>query len=266
MTLALGIGANAAIFGLIEALVLRPLPVRDPQELVQLLRVRNGDTSQNFTYPQVQELADHRELFASLCGFSSDTLHVGPPDSLEATSAAWVSGGFYSTLGLAPFAGRLLEPGDDRPGAVPVAVITYRYWTRRLAQRADVIGQALLVEAVPVTVVGISPPGFSGTTVGEAAEITLPLGVLPQVQPERAEMIGPGGRWLQILARPASRLSTEQLRARVPAIWTISSRPRSRRGQHARPASGRSPRRSTSDRAQRARVRSARITAGRCIC
>jgi putative ABC transport system permease protein len=220
LTLALGIGANAAIFGVIEALVLRPLPVHDPEQLVQLLRVRNGQTSENFTYPQVQELADHRELFGSLCGFSSDTLHVGPRAALEATRAAWVSGGFYSTLGLAPLAGRLLEPGDDRLGAVPAAVISDSYWRRRLGQRADVIGQVLLVEGIPVIVVGISPPGFSGTTVGDAADLTLPLGVLPQVQPERAEMIGPGGRWLQILTRPASGLSSDQLRARLPAIWT----------------------------------------------
>src|SRR4051812_10094005 len=220
VTLALGIGANATIFGLIEAVVLRPLPVRDPDELVQLLRVRNGETSDHFTYPRVQELAEHRELFTGLCGFSSDTLHIGPPSDLEPTRGAWVSGECYTMLGVAPFAGRLLEPADDRVGAVPVAVITYRYWTGRLAQRAEVVGQPLLIEGVPVTVVGISPPGFSGTMVGEPADITLPLGVLPQLQPERAEMIGPGGRWLQILTRPVSGLSMEQLRARLPAIWT----------------------------------------------
>jgi len=88
VTLALGIGANATIFGLIEAVVLRPLPVRDPDELVQLLRVRNGETSDHFTYPRVQELAEHRELFTGLCGFSSDTLHIGPPSDLEPTRGA----------------------------------------------------------------------------------------------------------------------------------------------------------------------------------
>jgi len=220
VTLSLGIGANAAIFGLIDALVLRPLPVRDPRELVQLVRVRNGDVSEYFTYPQLQELAGHREVFASLCGFSSATVLVGETGSLEPTRAAWVSGGFYTTLGLAPSAGRLLDAGDDRIGAVPAAVISYSYWRRRLGQRADVVGQALRVDGVAVTVVGISPLGFSGTMVGEPADITLPLGILPQVQPQRAEMIGPGGRWLQILARPASGLSMQQLRARVPAVWT----------------------------------------------
>jgi putative ABC transport system permease protein len=220
LTLALGVGANTTIFGLIDALLLRPLPVRDPQELVLLLRVRNGEASQSFNYPTVQRLAEHRELFAGLCGFSSDTLHVGPPDAVEATGAAWVTGGFYTTLGLAPVAGRLLEPDDDRLGAAPVAVITDSYWNRRFARRADVIGQPFLVEGVPVTVVGVSPPGFSGTTVGERADITLPLGVLPQLQPERAGMLGPGGRWLRILARLVDGLSADQLRARLPAIWT----------------------------------------------
>ncbi len=220
LTLALGVGANTTIFGLIDALLLRPLPVRDPQELVLLLRVRNGEAAQSFNYSTVHRLAEHRELFAGLCGFSGDILHVGPPDAVEVTGAAWVSGGFYTTLGLAPVAGRLLEPDDDRLGAAPVAVITDSYWNRRFARRADVIGQPFLVEGVPVTVVGVSPAGFSGTTVGERADITLPLGALPQLQPERAGMLGRGGRWLRILARPVDGLSADQLRARLPALWT----------------------------------------------
>ncbi|MGH9408208.1 MAG: ADOP family duplicated permease [Vicinamibacterales bacterium] len=220
VTLAIGIGANAAIFGLIDALVLRPLPVHDPQALVQLLRVRNGETGTSFTYPQVERLTEHRELFAGVSGFTSDRFQVGPSNAFEATNGAWVSGGFYTTLGLTPFAGRLLESDDDRRGAAPVAVVSYSYWTRRLSRRPDVIGRPLLVDGVPVTIVGISPPGFSGTTIGEPADITLPLGVLPQVQPERAEMIGPGGRWLQVLARPVNGLTAEQVRARLAAVWT----------------------------------------------
>ena len=231
-----------------------------------LQRVRNGEASQSFNYPTVQRLAEHRELFAGLCGFSSDTLHVGPPDAVEVTGAAWVSGGFYTTLGLAPVAGRLLEPDDDRLGAAPVAVITDSYWNRRFARRADVIGQPFLVEGVPVTVVGVSPAGFSGTTVGERADITLPLGALPQLQPERAGMLGRGGRWLRILGRPADGCRRTNFARVCPRSGLISSRRASRRRPRQTRAEEPCSKRSTSHRARRARARSARSSAGRCTC
>ena len=107
-------------------------------------------------------------------------------DAVEATSGAWVSGGYYATLGLQPVAGRLLTDTDDQPGAAPVAVITDGYWERKFARKPDAIGREIVIEGKPVVVVGVSPAGFTGANVGETADITLPLGILPQIRPDRS--------------------------------------------------------------------------------
>jgi predicted permease len=130
-----------------------------------------------------------------------------------------VSASYYQTLGLVPIAGRLLAPDDDRPGASPAAVITDNYWARKFGRDSGVIGRPLLVEGVPVTIVGVSPPGFSGAIVGSPSDITVALSVLPQLKPERALMLGVGGRWLKILARPRDGLSQDQLKARLAIVW-----------------------------------------------
>src|SRR5436190_3135971 len=219
LTLALGIGANTGIFALIEVLLLRTLPVRDPQELVVLVRVQGSQSGGSFSYPQVRHLAEQDEIFQGLCGFSGDTFHVGPPDALEPVGGAWVSGGYYQTLGLVPIAGRLLGPDDDRPGASPAAVITDHYWTRKFGRDPAAIGRPLLVEGVSVPIVGVSPPGFIGAIVGEAADVTVALSALPQLQPERPFMLGPGARWLKVLARPRQGLSQGELKARLGVAW-----------------------------------------------
>ena len=219
LTLALGIGANTGIFGLIEALLLRSLPVRDPEQLVSLLRVQGSQSGESFSYPQVRYLADQDEMFLGLCGFSSDTFNVGPPDALESVGGVWVSGGYYQTLGVVPVAGRMLGPDDDRPGATAAAVITDNYWARKFGRDLRAIGRPLLIEGVPVTIVGVSAPGFSGAIVGQAADVTVAVSVLPQLQPERSSMIGPGGRWLKVLARPRSGLSWAQIKTRLAVVW-----------------------------------------------
>jgi hypothetical protein len=137
LTVALGIGANTAIFSLIEAVLLRSLPVRDSQQLVQLTMVLpSGEVWHSFSYPLVRGLADQQDLFSGLCGFSEATFNVGPPDAITRTNGAWVSGTYYETLGLQPAVGRLLTQDDDRPGAIPAAVISDVYWRRAFATAA----------------------------------------------------------------------------------------------------------------------------------
>ena len=219
LTLALGVGANLAIFNLVDALLLRPLPVRDPAGLVTLFRWMEGNSAEHFSYPQVQYLADQSDLFTTLCGIGSDTVHVGPPDALEPTGAAWVSGRYFDTLGLSPVAGRLLTAADDLPGADPVVVITHGYWMRRFNGSASVIGQSLLLEGQQVPIVGITPRGFTGATVGENAEITLAISARPRLQPEDDDWIGPDARWLRVLARPAAPLGHDAIEAQLAVKW-----------------------------------------------
>jgi putative ABC transport system permease protein len=219
VTLALGIGANMAVFGLIEALLLRPLPVHHPEELVVIRRLQGAQLGGSLSYPQVRRLAEQTQIFSGLCGFGNETFTVGPPEALEPTGGGWVTGGCFQMFGLAPIAGRLLSPEDDKPAAAPVAVITDRYWARKFGRDRGAIGQSMLVDGSPVTIVGVSPPGFIGPIVGEPADITIAINTRPQVQPDRAGSLGQGWRWLGILARPRDGLTREQAQAQVVVVW-----------------------------------------------
>ena len=219
LTLALGVGANTAVFGVIHALLLRPLPVPDPSGLISLQRRVGTQAGGSFSYPQVLELAKQSDMFKVLCGFGSDQVSVGPAGAMEPALVAWVSAGYYDTLGLSPQAGRLLTPADDEPGASPAAVISDAYWTRRFGRNPSVIGESILLEGVPVPIVGVSPAGFAGANVGEAADLTLAIQSRLVVRPDQPFYTGPGARWLRILARPKPDLPRGQLQARAIVVW-----------------------------------------------
>ena len=219
LTLALGVGANTSVFSVINALLLRPLPVPDPSGLISLQRRVGTQGGGSFSYPQVLELSKQRDMFAVLCGFGSDQVSVGPAGAMEPALVAWVSGRYYDTLGLSPQAGRLLTPADDEPGALPAAVISDAYWTRRFGRDPTVIGDAILIEGVPVPIVGINPRGFAGANVGESADLTLAIQSRLVVRPDQPFYTGPGARWLRILARPHPDLPPDQLQARAIVVW-----------------------------------------------
>jgi putative ABC transport system permease protein len=221
LSLAIGIGANAAIFTLIDAVLLRPLPaVHAPDELVQLVAIRNGTPGYNFSYPLVRALAQRRELFNGLAGFtSSAAFNIGRPGSPEIAHGVWVTGLFYQTLGLTPAIGRLLAAGDDREGSPPVVVLSHAFWARRFGGSPDIVGRTMLVEGVPVVVVGVSPPGFDGATVGELGELTMPFGAMPALWPSSTSALGAGSSGLRVLARPVAPRDWPQLKVRTNAIW-----------------------------------------------
>jgi putative ABC transport system permease protein len=221
VTLAIGVGASLAIFNVVDALLLRPLPVPHASELVTFSRWIGKSSGESFSYPQIRELASNRELFASLCGIGTETLFVGAPDELEPAGGAWVSGGYFDTLGIVPFAGRLLQPDDDEPGAAAVAVISHAYWQRRFGGDRNVIGRPLIIEGRPVPIAGITPPGFNGAVIGAAADITLAINAKAVVQPESKDdgWNTNDARWLLLLARPASGMSRDQLQARIDVVW-----------------------------------------------
>jgi hypothetical protein len=173
----------------------------------------------NFSYPQVLELSRQSDLFKVLCGFGSDRVSVGPAGAMEPALVAWVSAAYYDTLGLSPQAGRLLTPADDQPGASPATVISDAYWTRRFGRNPGAIGESILIEGVAVPIVGVSPAGFVGANVGEAADLTLAIQSRLVVRPDQPFYTGPGARWLRILARPQPDLPRSQLQARAIVVW-----------------------------------------------
>jgi putative ABC transport system permease protein len=222
LTLALGIGANTAIFSLIDALMLRSLPVRDPQQLVLVsLREREAlDTGgETLSYAIVRALDDRHDVFSSVGGFSGMSFDAGEPGAVRRVSAELVTGRFYETLGLQPAAGRLLTREDDDPGAALTAVISDGYWEREFARSAAAIGSAIRLNGVSVTIVGVTPRGFTGAIVGYTADITLAAAALPRVRPSMAEMLRPGNFWLRVLARPAVAVSGTEAASRLNAAW-----------------------------------------------
>ena len=222
LTLALGIGANAAIFSLIDALMLRWLPVRNPQALVQVTfqpPSAKDSPDASFSYAIVRALAEQHEIFTGVAGFSGFSFEVGSPGSVARVPGAVVTGDFYETLGLNPVVGRLLAREDDEPGVPLAAVISYGYWERQLARSPGVVGQTIWINGVPVTVVGVSPRGFVGANVGSIADITMAVAALPQVAPSAAPLLGPGNFWLRVLARPNADVSIPEATARLNAVW-----------------------------------------------
>lgn len=222
LTLAFGIGANTAIFSLIDALMLRWLPVRNPHELVQISlqpRGATGPGGESLSYAIVRALAERRDIFAGVTGFSASTFDVGVPGAATRVRGAVVTGDFYDTLGLNPVVGRLITKQDDAPGAPLVAVLSYAFWEQQFARSPNAVGQVLRVSGVPVSVIGVSPAGFLGANVGARADLTIAVSGLPQVNPSWASLLGPGNFWLRVLARPQPRLSNEQAATHLNAIW-----------------------------------------------
>jgi predicted permease len=223
LTLSLGIGANTAIFTLIDALLLRSLPVPGAGQLLQVSMTpgdaRESQLSDSLSYPVVCALADQRDVFEGVGGFSTFTFDAGPPENVRRTQGAFVTGAFFDAMGLVPAAGRLLSTDDDRIDAPLVAVITDGYWERAFARDPRIIGQPYRVNGRAVSIVGVTPPGFTGAHVGWVADLTLPVSAVAQVRPELSSLLGPGNIWLRALARPRAGVSEDQVVAVLALRW-----------------------------------------------
>ncbi|HEV2177153.1 MAG TPA: ABC transporter permease [Terriglobia bacterium] len=264
LTLALGIGANTAIFSLIDAVLLKMLPVRSPQQLLLLKWASHGwaegimngisgnmdedksgrTTSTSFAYPGYEQIRTHNQVFSgvlALAGNGSD-LNVGYKGEPGRAEGELVSGTFFSTLGVEPILGRALAPDDDRIGARPAAVISYGYWERRFGRDPGVLGRTITVNSVPVTIVGVSPPEFYGVQPGRAVEVWLPLHAQPQVEPRWSPgppEATPAGEskpaatlfeardqwWVLIMGRLKPGVSEQQARAELDVLLQQSMSP-----------------------------------------
>jgi predicted permease len=164
-------------------------------------------------------LADQKDIFAGVAGFSGWVFNVGPSGSISKVPGAMVTGGYYETLGINAIAGRLLIRDDDQPDAPLAAVISHGYWKRRFAQDPGAVGQNIRINGIPVTIVGVSASGFTGANVGAIADITVAAATLPRLNPESAGLLGPGNFWLRALVRPVKGMPVQQVKARLAAVW-----------------------------------------------
>ena len=182
LSLALGIGANTAIFQLLNALSMKTLPVRAPHELVEVRLTGEGragrHTGRNrqVSLPQYEALSRHAQAFSSMLAFGDTRFNLATRGEIRYVDGLWVSGTFFETLGVQPAIGRLIGPGDDRPGCGDsVAVISYPLWQTEFGGRADIVGQTVGGASAPVSIIGVTQPGFFGVEVGRQFGVAMPV-------------------------------------------------------------------------------------------
>ena len=194
VSLALGIGANTSIYSFMDSILMRALPVQDPGSLVVVnwhskdhpavainfsgstfKDAKVGYTSGNFPYAAFEMLAANRDVFSSVFGFSgAGRLNVQIRGTADLAAGQYVTGGFFAGLGVVPAAGRLIDPGDDRTGAAPVAAVSYGYAQRRFGDPAKAVGEGILIDSLPFTIVGVAAPEFFGVNPAGAQDLFLP--------------------------------------------------------------------------------------------
>jgi predicted permease len=202
LSLALGIGANTAIFTVVSSLLLRPLPVHDPHRLATVATKAAADARHQYSYATFEQIRLNRDLFDAALSYTDccGTAILNLDGQNQSADRQFVSGDFFTTLGIGAYRGRMLTPADDTPGAPdgPVAVVSYRLWQQRLGGRADVIGAPLTINRLPVTLIGVMPPAFAGVEVGRVLDLALPYRVAAQFT---ATPFDDDTRWLNIMVR-----------------------------------------------------------------
>ena len=226
LTLALGIGANTAIFSLLNAVLLRPLPVERPGELVLLGRGRAGGSTDDFaftdlySYPFYRQVLQKNQVFSDLSAILSLPLGmhglVAGRTELELLHVQLVSETYFRMLGVKPWLGRSLTGAEDEPvGGHPVAMVSYSWWDQRFAHDPTIVGKTVTLGSTVYTIVGVTPPGFFGTAVGQSPDLWIPLSMEKQISPG---WNGLDDKWfesLYILGRLKTGVTIGQARARV---------------------------------------------------
>jgi putative ABC transport system permease protein len=226
LSLALGIGANTAIFQLLDAVRLRTLPVRDPQGLA-LIKVdhphnRTGDFVTRWptmTYPQFEEIQKVQQGFSAVATWAPESMNLARGGEVHNAQGLWVSGGFFGMLGVQPLMGRLFRESDDYTGCgASSAVVSYSFWQREYGGAADAIGRQLYVDGHSFQIVGVTPPAFYGAEIGRQYDIALPNCAEPLIHGEEAFLTKRSTWWLVIVGRLKPGWSVEKAAAQLRAV------------------------------------------------
>ncbi|HKU73019.1 MAG TPA: ABC transporter permease [Pyrinomonadaceae bacterium] len=225
LTLALGIGANTAIFSAINATLMRTQPVSDPDGLVYVF---NGPSGSIFSYPDYVALRDQNNVFDGLVAWGGITASLNSNDQTDLVTGAIVSGNFFDVLGVRAQRGRLISPEDDKtPGAHPVAVISQGLWQKRFAADPNVVGRQLLLNGNVFTVIGVLPAGFDGLQLGITRDLYVPMMMQATMRPPRAGYSGEmnpdllqvrGNRWLFSVGRLKPGVTAAQAQSSLALI------------------------------------------------
>src|SRR5215510_12030370 len=247
LSLALGIGANTALFSVVDAMLLKLLPVKDPQRLVlfQAQWGKNfsygsyfGSTREDpatgltigtsFPYQSYQRMREQLQkdsALSDLFAFGNVNFNILAEGQSELVSGQFVTGNYHRGLGVQPWLGRLLTDDDNKPAANPVAVLSYRYWQKRFGNDATVIGKQINLNNRAFIIIGVTPPGFEGAgQVGSTQDVMLPIAWEPQltVDPKHSQLYGAGRAWLRVFGRLQPGATMQQAQAQLEAAFEQS--------------------------------------------
>jgi predicted permease len=228
ITLALGIGANTAIFSLMNQVLLQRLPVKNPDELV-ILRApgpvtghvsSDGDGTESFSYPMYKGFRDNNSVFSGVLARYNFSASVASHGQTDRASGELVSGNYFEVLGVHPAVGRVFSQDDDRvPGAQPVVVLSHSYWTRHFGGDPSVLNKVLLINNIEMTVVGVSQAGFSGVQVGKTPDIFVPLMMTQEMTLYGETLDKWNDYWMTLLARRRPGISERRAEAGINAVY-----------------------------------------------
>jgi putative ABC transport system permease protein len=234
LSLALGIGANTAIFSLIDSLLLKPLPVSHPEELLQFTR----GTARGFTNPIWEQVRDRQDVFSGIFAYGRGQFNVAAGGEVHYADSNYVSGQFFETLGLRPVLGRTLTAVDDQRGCPGTAVLSHSFWQKEYGGRADVVGKTISLDSHPFEILGVIEPGFTGVEVGSAIEVYVPVCAEKIIRGEYSSLDKRGNWWMEIIGRPKPGVPAAQMTARLktlaPEIFRATLPPNWKPGEVAR--------------------------------
>ncbi len=227
VSLALGIGANTAIFQLFDAVRLRLLPVKNPQQLAEVkiadqhdyFRGNSTGRRPNLTNALWEQIRAHQQVFSGVAAFGDSTFNVAPLGEVRDVNGLFVSGDFFQVLAVPPVIGRVFTDRDDERGCgSPGAVLSYSFWQREFGGAASAIGRKLTLNRQPFQIVGVTPAGFFGVDVGHRFDVAVPICSEPLVEPDREAVSKRNYWWLAAIGRLRPDLSREQADAQLNAI------------------------------------------------
>ena len=228
LTLALGIGANAAIFSLTDQVLLRLLPVERPRELVVLSSPGVGhgriwsdiEGGPSFSYPMYKDLRDRNEVFTGLLARYHLQVNVAGEGQSQLAEGELVTGNYFQVLGVRPFLGRVLTVQDETaPGANPVTVLSYGYWTRHFGSDPNILNKQLALNGNSLTVVGVARPGFAGVQVGQIPDLFIPITMKAQMTPNWDGLADRNDHWVTMLGRLKPGMSAEKAQAGLAPVY-----------------------------------------------
>jgi predicted permease len=214
LSLALGIGANTAIFSLIDSLLLKPLPVRHPEQLLQVTRGKED----YYTNPIWEQVRDRQDVFSGIFAYGGGRFNLSQGGEAHYADSSYVGGQFFETLGLHPLLGRTFTAVDDTRGCPGTAVLSHAFWEKEFGGRADIVGKNISLDNHPFQVLGVLEPGFSGVQVGNAVDLYVPICAEKIIRGEYSSLDKRSNWWLEIIGRPKPGITPAQATARLRTI------------------------------------------------